>query len=274
MGALTLRSSLIEVRNLRIEALEAGDGATLLFLNSGMSSEPATEAIEAIAETFRVIAPAHPGFAGSARDRSMTSVDDLAYFYLDLLAERDLRDVLLVGVSFGAWIAADIAIKSTARLAGLVLANPLGIKVSGPETRDIGDIFAMTEDELNAALFADPALGKRDYRSLGDAAALAAAQSRESLARYGWSPYMHDPKLRDRLHRIDVPTLIVRGTEDGLTSADYTRQFCAAVPGAVIESIGGAGHLSHIECPREFAAKVEAFCGHLPLSVRTTQGAL
>jgi len=53
----------------------------------------------------------------------MTTVDDLAYFYLDLLETLDLRDVVLVGVSFGGWLAAEIAVKSTERISHLVLAD-------------------------------------------------------------------------------------------------------------------------------------------------------
>ena len=40
------------------------------------------------------------------------------------------------------------------------------------------------------------------------------ARNAESTARYGWSPYMHDPKLKHRLHRIRVPTLLLWGTAD------------------------------------------------------------
>ena len=71
------------------------------------------------------------------------TIDDLAYFYLDLIDQID-HDTVVVGVSLGAWIAAEIAVKSTRRISHLVLANAVGIKVGGRETRDIADIFAIT----------------------------------------------------------------------------------------------------------------------------------
>ena len=40
------------------------------------------------------------------------------------------------------------------------------------------------------------------------------ARNREATARYGWSPYMHDPQLRNRLHRIRIPTLIIHAKDD------------------------------------------------------------
>jgi pimeloyl-ACP methyl ester carboxylesterase len=207
----------------------------------------------------RVIAPSHPGFGGSERPSSMTTVDDVAYLYLDLLQELDLRDVTLVGVSVGAWIAAEIAVKSTERLAKLVLSNAVGIKVGNRETRDIADIFAMTEDEFNAAAFADPAVAVRDYKSMPEAQVLRVAKNREALARFAWSPYMRNPKLGSRLHRVNVPTLFLWGSRDHIVSQDYGRAYCAAVPGARFELIEAAGHFPHIEQPKVFAAKVLDF---------------
>jgi pimeloyl-ACP methyl ester carboxylesterase len=70
---------------------------------------------------------------------------------------------------------------------------------------------------------------------------------------------MHDPKLKGRLHRIDVPTLVLWGMGDRLIDASYGHAFCAAVPGAKFESIAGAGHFPHIEQPKAFAERVLAF---------------
>jgi pimeloyl-ACP methyl ester carboxylesterase len=247
------------VRGVRLEALELGSGRRLLFLHAGYGLDFEAASLERLATQARVIAPTHPGFGGSERPSSMTTVDDVAYLYLDLLQELDLRDVTLVGVSLGAWIAAEIAVKSTERLAKLVLSNAVGIKVGNRETRDIADIFAMTEDEFNAAAFADPAVAVRDYKSMPEAQVLRVAKNREALARFAWSPYMHNPKLSSRLHRVNVPTLFLWGSRDHIVSQDYGRAYCAAVPGARFELIDAAGHFPHIEQPEVFAAKVLDF---------------
>src|SRR5499425_1512175 len=188
------------VNGIRLEVVEKGRGRPLLFLHPGIGLDPNAPVIDKLAEHARVIAPSHPGFGNSEQPKSFTTVDDLAYFYLDLLDELDLKDVVLVGVSFGGWIAAEIAVKSTARLSHLVLANAVGIKVGDREHRDIVDIFAITEDEFLKLAYHDPAVGKRDYKGMPDADVKAVARNREATARYGWSPYMHDPKLKGRLH--------------------------------------------------------------------------
>ena len=247
------------IRGVRLELFERGSGPPLLFLHAGYGLDYEAAALASLAQRVRVIAPSHPGFGNSERPATITTVDDIAYLYLDLLEELDLRDVTLVGVSLGGWIAADIAVKSTARLSGLVLANPVGVKIGDRETRDIADIFAMTEAELRAATFANPAVGGRDYKAMSDADVLTVTRNREAFARFTWSPYMHDPKLKNRLHRIDVPTLVLWGAQDRIVSQDYGRAYSNLVPGARFELIEAAGHLPHVEQPAHFASKVLGF---------------
>jgi len=251
--------SSIKINGITIDTVERGSGKPLLFLHPGIGIEPTAPVLDRLAERASLLAPTHPGFGGSEQPPHYDTIDDLAYFYLDLMDERDLKDVTLVGVSLGGFIAAQMAVKSTARIARLVLANPVGIKVGDRVTRDIADIFAMPDSEFNERAYADPSLGARDYKSMPDEAVRAAARNREATARYAWSPYMHDPKLKGRLHRIRIPTLFLWGAADRMLSEAYGRAYCAAIPGARFETIAGAGHFPHIEQPDEFARKIFAF---------------
>jgi len=251
--------SSIKVNGIRVDAVERGSGSPLLFLHPGIGLDPKAPVLDRLAARAQLIAPTHPGFGGSDQPPAFDTVDDLAYFYLDFLDECDLKNVTLVGVSLGGWIAAEMAVKCTARIARLVLANAVGIKVSGRETRDIADIFAMPEKEFNERAYADPSLGARDYKTLPEADVRAAARNREATARYAWSPYMHDPKLKSRLHRIKIPTLVLWGSTDRILSEDYGRAYCAAIPGARFEILAKAGHFPHLDQPDEFASKIVAF---------------
>jgi pimeloyl-ACP methyl ester carboxylesterase len=245
----------------RLELTERGAGPPLLFLHAENGIEPAAAAIAELAKNARVIAPTHPGFGRSELGKGMRSVDDLSYFYLDVLDQLDLRDLTVVGVSLGAWIAAEIAVKSTARLAKLVMANAVGVKVGDRETRDIVDVFALTEKEFIDIAYCDPAAGTRDYKALPDAEVLAAARAREATARFAWNPYFHNPRLKSRLHRIRIPTLFLWGTHDRMLSESYGRAYCAMIPGARFEMIERAGHFPHQEQPKLFAEKVLGFAG-------------
>jgi pimeloyl-ACP methyl ester carboxylesterase len=229
-------ASSIAINGAHIELIERDRGRPILFLHPHIGLDPAAPVLDLLAAGGRLIAPSHPGFGHSERPAGITTVDDLAYFYLDLMDALDLSDA--VGVSFGAWIAASIAVKTTVRMRCLVLANPVGIKVGDRETRDILDIFAMLEDEFLDKAFADPAAGRRDYSAASADEVMIAARNREAAGLYAWSPYMHDPKLKGRLHRISVPTLVLWGEADRLIGQGYGRAYCAAIPGALRDHRG------------------------------------
>lgn len=250
------------VNGVHLETIERGSGQPILFLHPSIGLDPNAPVLELLSHENRVIAPTHPGFGGSDLPKGMSTVDDLSYFYLDLLESMDLRDVAIVGVSFGAWIAAEIAVKTAERLSHLVLANAVGLKVSDRETRDIVDIWALTDEQFAELAYFDPKLGMHDYKSMSEADVLLAARNREATARFGWSPYFHDPKLKGRLHRIKIPTLFLWGTADRILSEQYGRSFCSAVANAKFEQIERAGHFPHVEQPQEFAKRTLAFIGN------------
>ena len=180
--ALESGAGSLAVNGTRIDMIDRGSGRPLLFLHAENGIEPAAAAIEELAKTARVIAPTHPGYGRSELPKGMRTVDDLSYFYLDLFDQLDPHDLTVVGVSLGAWIAAEIAVKTTARMARLVMANAVGVKVGDRETRDIADIFALTEPEYIAIAYCDPEAGKRDYKALPDAEVLAAARARAAAS--------------------------------------------------------------------------------------------
>ena len=86
-----------------------------------------------------------------------------------------------------------------------------------------------------------------------------AFRNRESTARFAWSPYMYDRKLIHRLHRIDVPTLVLWGASDRVAAPEYGRAYAGAIPGARFELLEGAGHFPHLDQPEAFSRSIEAF---------------
>ena len=259
--------SRVDAAGVAVEIAEAGSGPALLFLHGGHPSgrlDPRARFIEALAGSVRIIAPTHPGFGTTAAPPQLTTVDDLAYLYLDLLETLDLRDVILVGASFGGWIAAEMAIKSTERLSRLVLIDAVGIKPGDRENRDIADIYAITEQQLAAMAYADPQKMVRDTKKLPEAELILIARSREATARYAWSPYMHNPKLKSRLHRIHVPALVLWGDSDRITTPDYGRAYAQAITDARFATIENAGHFPHLEQPNATARHILDFIAETP----------
>jgi pimeloyl-ACP methyl ester carboxylesterase len=256
-------SRTLTVSGVTLEIEDRGRGRPLLFLHPGEGLQPGHPWLDTLARSFRVIAPHHPGFGGSALPDWIGSVDDLAYLYLDLAAALDLTDALLVGACFGGWIAAEMAVRDTRLFAGLVLADPLGIKLGGVLDRDIVDMHSIPRETFLRLAWADPAQGAIDYAALPDSDLAAIARGREALALFGWKPYMHNPRLKHWLHRIDVPTRILWGEQDGIVSLSYGEGWRSRIPGATFGTIAEAGHYPHWEQPDRFAAAVADFAAAL-----------
>jgi pimeloyl-ACP methyl ester carboxylesterase len=249
----------IPIAGTTLELIERGAGRPLLFLHAGEGLAPERPWFDLLARRYRVIAPSHPGYGNSPLIDGSGSVDDLAYLYLDLAVQLGFEDAILVGACFGGWVAAEMMVRSTARFTRLVLVDPLGIKIGGREERDIADMHALPREEYLKRAWADPAKGGVDFASLPESELAAIVRGREAFALYGWKPYMHNPRLKRWLHRIDRPTLLLWGAEDRIVTPAYGDGWREAIPGAQLEIIPRAGHFPHWEQPEAFAERLSAF---------------
>src|SRR5437660_4009258 len=205
----------IEVGGIALDTEIAGTGPPLLFLHGGDYVAQNKPFLDLLATRFRVVAPRHPGFGTTPRPPWFRTVHDIAYLYLDLLTRLDLNDALLVGSSFGGWVALEMAVRSQERVARLVLIDTVGVKFGGREDRDIADIYALPADEVLRRTFVAPDRAVPDYAKLDDNELLAIARDREATALYGWKPYMHDPALGHWLQRMTRPALVLWGEDGG-----------------------------------------------------------
>lgn len=264
MTTITSEPGWLTIHGVKLPVVERGQGRPIVWLHGEEGLDPTVPFLDRLGAHGRVLAPSHPWFGRSPDAGTIDTVDDLAYLYLDLLAERDQRDVVLIGSSLGGWVAAEMAVKCTDRLAGLVLVAPVGIKVSDRETRDIPDVFALHPDEVARLQYADPARAAVDYTALSEDELTVIARNRQATALYGWEPYFHNPKLRQRLHRVRVPTLLVWGADDRfVTAGSYGAAYRAAIPGARLDTIERAGHFPHLEAPEALVEHVRRFLGEL-----------
>lgn len=250
---------MISIAGIELEVIERGQGAPILYLHGGAGIALDLPFVERLAKVRRVIAPSHPGFGRSSLPDWIDSIDDIAHIYLELMDRMGLTRIDLVGFSVGGWIAAEIATKVPERLVRMALIGPVGVKTGSPDKLDIPDVFAMPATKLNILRFHDPRRNPVDLGALSDEEVNIVARNAETLALLTWEPYMHNPKLRHRLHRIGVPALFVRGASDGIVSAEYLERYAALVPKARIETIAEAGHLPHVEQLDATAAKVLEF---------------
>ena len=182
------------------------------------------------------------------------------FLYLDLLDELDLNDVILMGFSMGGWTAVELAVANSTRISKMILVDPVGVKVGGREDRDIADVFALPGEKLAELMFHDTSLAPRPGDMPEDQLQMMAA-NRIALGVYTWDPYMHNPKLPHRLHRIKMPTHFIWGESDGIVTVDYGRKYAKLIDGATMTVIEKAGHSPQMEQPDAFVEAVFEFAG-------------
>jgi pimeloyl-ACP methyl ester carboxylesterase len=249
------------VAGIELELFDRGNGPPILFLHGASGVAANDPFVAELAKQRRVVAPSHPGFGRSALPDWIDSVDDIAHVHLELLDRLGLREVDLIGASIGGWIAAEMATKTPERFSRLVLIGPVGVKTGPVDKLDVPDIFAMAQDKLAPLIYHDPAKARPDMKALSDEQIAIMARNRETLALLAWEPYMHNPKLKHRLHRVAAPTLFVRGESDGLVSAAYLERYARLIPNARITTIAQAGHAPHAEQAQATAKTVLDFLG-------------
>jgi pimeloyl-ACP methyl ester carboxylesterase len=252
------------VDGVTLQVFRGGEGPTLLVLHDCEVMTEWQPYHAALATRFTVLAPCHPGFGASERPETIDNIDDLAYLYLDFIANLGPQRVDVLGLGMGGWIAAEMAVRCSHSLRRLVLADAVGIKVSGRTEVDIVETFILTRDQLLEAGWHDATLGAERMKlpgapGLADEELLTLIGNREAAARLTWKPFMHNPALRRWLHRITVPTLVLWGESDRIVRPDYGRAFQQAIPAAQFQLIPAAGHYPYLERPDDFVASVMAF---------------
>lgn len=248
----------VKIADVDLELFEAGQGSPVLFLHGAGGFGERQPFVAPLSAGRRLIAPSHPGFGRSSLPDWLDSIDDIAHLYLELMDTLGLDKVDLLGCSIGGWIAAEIATKVPARVRKLVMVGPVGVKVGPADKLDIPDIFAMPQADVNRLAFHDPSKAP-DLTKMSDDELAVLFRNRETTALLVWEPWMHNPKLRHRLHRVKAPALFVRGASDGLVSAEYLTAYAGLLPNARTLTIPAAGHAPHLEQAEAFVAAVAEF---------------
>lgn len=251
---------IVDVRGHRVYLAQAGAGAPLLYLHGEDDLGGWEPALGLLARDFTVFRPDHPGFNRSGDGPAADSVLDMAFSYLDLLDHLGLDRVSLVGVSLGGWLAAQLAVLAGDRVTALVLAGAAGIRADVPTP----DIFTLDPAEVAALTYHRPGLRAAAVDQAGKLQDEPERfqrylRNRMACAHLGWNPYLHDPKLPGRLHRIVAPVLVVWGARDRLLPPGYAHQWVAALPAALLRIVDDTGHLPSAEQPDVFAAMVAEF---------------
>jgi 3-oxoadipate enol-lactonase len=217
-------------------------------------------------EGYRRIAPDLRGMGQSdAPDLGYgmgTYADDLAA----LLDTLGVDDVVLCGLSMGGYVSFEFLRRWRHRVRALILVDTRA-EADGMEARRARDAAASSARESGAGAIADAMLPKL----LAPATAERAPEIVERIRRMITATPVAGivgalAAMRDRHDSTGLlptlaglPTLVIVGEEDALTPPDAARRMAAAIPGARLAVVSGAGHLAPVERPSETTAAILDF---------------
>jgi pimeloyl-ACP methyl ester carboxylesterase len=246
----------------RWQVYSGGAGPQLLWLHGLRGVDPADPALAALQQRFRVTAPVAPGFNDLDELSQIDNIHELALDYDDLIEKLGLNDFILIGHSFGAMIAAEIAAHFPRRAERLVLLAPFGL---WNDAYPVADVFAVPYTQMDdilwhdpqaRAVFAKPAVTGTDVKPAA-AQLVSLAQSFTAVTKFVWP--IPDRGLRRRLPRIACPTLVVFGAEDGIVPSRYADDFKSGLRDAQTALVPGAGHMLPYEQPDRVMALIDGF---------------
>ncbi len=217
-----------------------------------------------LAERNRVFAPEHPGTSPGHEDaiKALDELWDLVLHYYDLFDELGLKAPHVVGYSFGAMVAAELAATSPDRVGSLVLISPIGLWHAD---EPVAHYQMMSREELSAAIAG--ASGTSPVATTPAVTSESDEAAQDELIRWTWSMGctskftwpIPERGLHKRLHRVSAPTLIVAGDHDRVVPATYMQQFVKEISGAEQITLEGAGHAPHLDRPAEVLEVIERF---------------
>jgi pimeloyl-ACP methyl ester carboxylesterase len=268
-----LSGRIIEVNQRKVHILENGSGNLVLYLHGFADVHSVKEGWlpfhDLLTQRARVVAPAHPGCAQTDENKDIDVIEDVVFHYLEVLDALKLTQFDLVGSCVGGWIAAEIAVRHPEKIRKLVLIGASGLFVEGAL---IGDVFMMAQPEYGSsyASLREMLFSSADQPNALEMFSDGKGELEDEVRRYqmlrlssriGFKPpYFYNHSLRNRLHRISAPTLVIWGEKDNFVPRSHGETYAKLIPNSSeLKIIRGAGHSAPVEKPEETARLVVDF---------------
>jgi pimeloyl-ACP methyl ester carboxylesterase len=231
-----------------------------------------------LADRYRVLAWDMRGHGRSTAGRDGVTLEAVADDLATLLEDLDLHDALVVGHSMGGMALGRFCVRHPdlmhERCAGLMFlatsAAPVALPAivgGGAGLVNLAQRFTTAgmraprlrygwPDTAATALFLRAAFGRRaSGRAVDEVRRMIAELPPETAVEAGSAIASHD--VREDLHHVEVPSLVVVGDADLLTPPAHARGVAAAVPGSQLRVLAGVGHQVMQEDPEALASLID-----------------
>lgn len=251
------------LNGIRMRYEDVGAGSAVLLLHAfPLSGAMWRQQVEALRDSYRVIAPDLRGFGGSDAPPGPYPMEQLADDTAALLEYLGVERATIVGLSMGGYIALAFWRRHRDKVAALVLADTRA-GADSEEGRAGREANARLAEEQGAGAIADKLIPGLVAPGAGQAVrdelrALITANSSTGIAGALRGMAARADSSAD-LTGIAVPTLVIVGAEDGLTPVAEANLLHQGIAGSSVAQVPEAGHLSNLEQPEVFSRLLRAF---------------
>ena len=251
----------VDNRSISLDARGSG-GATVLFIHGtgpgGAIWDLVTQGLE---ETSRAFVLDLPGFGASPPGDLSGEVDDAATLVHRVLhTHGQTEPLIVVGHAYGGLVALNFAARFPSHVSRLALVSTAGFDRNPAATLERRDDVqsngwdaAAAGAWLRAGLVED--LAEAHFDAMRDqAAAVDANLIAACLASSARRVLLEDAA------DVNLPLLLVRGSDDPFVTDDDLQILAARMPGAEVFTLAGVGHWPSLEAPDELRAELVRFC--------------
>ncbi|HWN99297.1 MAG TPA: alpha/beta hydrolase [Blastocatellia bacterium] len=256
----------VEVNGIKIDCRDEGDGLPVIFIHAfPLNQTMWDDQVAGLRGTCRTITFDLRGFGRSGFANTPQSIEQMASDLRGLMQALGIDRALLVGLSMGGYISLSFYRNYPDCVRALVLADTRASadtqeardrRIKAAEKAEREGSGAIADDMVpmllgRSTLSARPDLISRTREMIeaNSPAGIAAAQRAMAARR----------DSTDLLAAMNLPVLIIVGSEDSLTPVAEAETMHRAIRASRLQVIEGAGHLSNLERPREFDAALREF---------------
>lgn len=226
----------------------------------------------AAAPGWTILTPSLPGFDGRALVSERT-IDAYARDLLETLDEHQVRRAVFAGLSMGGYVLFGVLRQAPDRVAGLLLADTrtsvdtdgrLAARYRSIDIARQSGARAIADDMLPGILGATTQASRPQV--VAEVRRLIESQPAETIIA-ALEAMIARPDSTGTLASVRVPTTIVVGDEDRITTVADAEHMQRQIPGSSLVTLPGAGHMSNLETPDAFNAALQRLLAHVDPSV-------
>jgi pimeloyl-ACP methyl ester carboxylesterase len=245
---------------------EFGEGPPVALLHAfPLDSRMFEPQAEALAGLRRLITPDYPGFGRSPHSPAQPDMRYYAEGVRGLLDRLGLERAVLGGVSMGGYVVFECLRIFPERISGLILANTRPepdseeIKANRREmARRVAEEGVGVLIELQLRRLLAPETLESNEKVVEKVRAMILENNPSGVVA-ALGAMRERPNATPLLGKIEVPTLVIGGAEDGLSSPEVTGAMAEKIPHSRHVTLPRAGHLANLEAPEEFNAALKEF---------------